>query len=93
MLDYQPKKDGRNGRRSSLLSKFNNYSCDFCGEDENVALMYYPHHKKIRSLYLRHGQKHQQSRQEIEYLIRRSDVRCWYCAVKARYDLSFDVGF
>ena len=51
MLEYQPKKDGRNSRRSSLLSKFNNHSCEFCGEDENVVLMYYPHHKKIRSLY------------------------------------------
>ena len=63
----EPKKDGRNGRRNSLLNRFVNKSCQYCGESEQVALMFYPHHRKIRSLNLRHGKKHK-AQEEIQRL-------------------------
>ena len=88
----EPKKDGRNGRRTSLLNRFVNQSCQYCGESEQVALMFYPHHRKIRSLNLRHGKKHQ-SHKEIQRLINECDIRCWNCAIKASYSLSLGVEF
>ena len=86
----EPKKDGRNGRRTSLLNRFVNQSCEYCGESEQVALMFYPHHRKIRSLNLRHGKKHQ-AQKEIQRLINECDIRCWNCAIKASYSLSLCV--
>ena len=88
----EPKKDGRNGRRTSLLNRFVNQSCEDCGESEQVALMFYPHHRKIRSLNLRHGKKHQ-AQKEIQRLINECDIRCWNCAIKASYSLSLGVEF
>ena len=88
----EPKKDGRNGRRTSLLNRFVNQSWEYCGESEQVALMFYPHHRKIRSLNLRHGKKHQ-AQKEIQRLINECDIRCWNCAIKASYSLSLGVEF
>ena len=88
----EPKKDGRNGRRNSLLHRFINKSCQYCGESEQVALMFYPHHRKIRSLNLRHGKKHK-AQEQIQKLISECDIRCWNCAIKASYDLSLGVEF
>ena len=45
------------GEILSFIDSFNK-SCQYCGESEQVALMFYPHHRKIRSLNLRHGKKH-----------------------------------
>ena len=88
----EPKNDGRNGRRISLLNRFVNKSCQYCRESEQVALMFYPNHRKIRSLNLRHGKKHKVQK-EITRLIGECDIRCWNCAIKASYDLSLGVEF
>ena len=88
----EPKNDGRNGRRISLLNRFVNKSCQYSRESEQVALMFYPHHRKIRSLNLRHGKKHKVQK-EITRLIGECDIRCWNCAIKASYDLSLGVEF
>ena len=42
------------GRKSWLLNTFKGQSCP-CGESELVCLEWYPNHKKISSLTLRHG--------------------------------------
>ena len=88
----EPKNDGRNGRRTSHLNRFVNKSWQYCGESEQVALMFYPHHRKIRRLNLRHGKKHI-AQKEITRLIGECDIRCWNCAIKASYDLSLGVEF
>ena len=44
------KKDGRNGRRNSLLHRFVNKSCQYCGESEQVALMFYPIIERLEAL-------------------------------------------
>ena len=54
--------------------------------------MFYPHHRKIRSLNLRHGKKHK-AQEQIQKLIGECDIRCWNCAIKASYDLSLGVEF
>ena len=55
------------GRKRWLLNSFRDYQCQ-CGEAELVCLEWFPHHKKIRGLVMRHGAKSKQRQQAIELI-------------------------
>ena len=73
------------GRKRWLLNSFRDYQCQ-CGEAELVCLEWFPHHKKIRGLVMRHGAKSKQRQQAIE-LIEQSTPLCHNCAAKYRHGL------
>ena len=77
------------GRKRWLLNSFRDYQCQ-CGEAELVCLEWYPHHKKIRSLVMRHGAKTEQRKQAIE-LIEKSTPLCHNCAARYRNDLGLGI--
>ena len=77
--------DGRDKRRRWLKNQLSNFTCP-CGEQQPHRLMFYPHHKKIRHLYLRNGLKHSK-RLELDHLITESSVMRWNCASDQKEDL------
>ena len=77
------------GRKRWLLNSFRDYQCQ-CGEAELVCLEWSPHHKKIRSLVMRHGAKTEQRKQAIE-LIEKSTPLCHNCAARYRNDLGLGI--
>ena len=74
------------GRKRWLLNSFRDYQCQ-CGEAELCVLEWFPHHKKIRGLVMRHGAKSKQRKQAIE-LIEDSTPLCHNCAAKYRHGLA-----
>ena len=68
------------GRKDWLLNTFKGHLCP-CGESELVCLEWYPNHKKITSLTLRHRIVTKE-RELAEQLILKSKAVCHNCASK-----------
>jgi hypothetical protein len=77
------------GRKRWLLNSLRDYICQ-CGEAELCVMEWYPHHKKIKSLVMRHGAKTKQRQQALE-LIENSTPLCHNCAAKYRHGLGAGV--
>lgn len=61
-------------------------SCVHCGESETACLKFYPHNNKIRNLTKRKG-LNEESRKEVNDLIKQSHVVCSNCFIKLDHDL------
>ena len=59
--------------------------CAVCGEVESRYLRWYPHHRKIRSYFMRYGKKTVQ-RHFAKNLISESDSICQNCIDDKKWD-------
>jgi len=71
-------------RKQFLLSTFRDEVCG-CGESELVCLTWFPHHKKIRHLILRHAVNSKERQQALK-LIEECKPLCSNCAAKHEFD-------
>ena len=76
-------------RRMWLRNTMKDFICQ-CGEAELCVMEWYPHHKKIKSLVMRHGARTKQRQQAIE-MIENSTPLCQNCAAKYRHGLGAGV--
>jgi len=68
-----------------LINSFRDYQCP-CGESELCALVWYPHHKKIRNLVYRNSAKSEERQQAIK-LMGECTPMCRNCVTKLPYGL------
>jgi len=76
--------NGENLTGKFLLSTFRDEVCG-CGESELVCLTWFPHHKKIRHLILRHAVNSKERQQALK-LIEECKPLCSNCAAKHEFD-------
>jgi hypothetical protein len=72
-------------RERELLNTFEDMYCAVCGEVESRYLRWYPHHRKIRSYFMRYGKKTVQ-RHFAKNLISESDSICQNCIDDKKWD-------
>jgi hypothetical protein len=60
--------------------------CKYCGESETACLQFYPHDKEIRKLTKRKG-LNEESRVEVNTLIKQSQIVCANCFLKIENDI------
>src|SRR6056300_1158165 len=61
-------------------------TCHYCGESETACLQFYPYEKDIRKLTKRKG-LNEDSRKDVNGLIKQSKVVCANCYLKLENDI------